>query len=84
MSINHGDPNTWYGTTILAVRKPGRVVLIGDAGDPAEENVDTLSELDAWTRSAPDRTVTLFLGDNVYSVGFEPEDLSRGGAILGA
>ena len=30
MSINHGDPNTWYGTTILAVRKPGQVVLIGD------------------------------------------------------
>ena len=24
------DPNTWYGTTILSVRKHGRVVVIGD------------------------------------------------------
>lgn len=30
MSISHSDPNTWYGTTILAVRKPGKVVLVGD------------------------------------------------------
>jgi len=30
MSITHSDPNTWYGTTILAVRKPSRVVLVGD------------------------------------------------------
>lgn len=30
MSISHTDPATWYGTTILAVRKPGAVVLIGD------------------------------------------------------
>ena len=30
MSISHSDPNTWYGTTILAVRKPNSVVLIGD------------------------------------------------------
>ena len=30
MSISHSDPNTWYGTTILAVRKPSSVVLIGD------------------------------------------------------
>ena len=77
-------PYVRAASAIPAGELVARVVLIGDAGDPAEENVDTLSELDAWTRAAPDRTVTLFLGDNVYSVGFEPEDLSRGGAILGA
>lgn len=30
MSISHSNPETWYGTTILAVRKSGKVVLIGD------------------------------------------------------
>ena len=26
----HTDPNMWYGTTILSVRKHGKVVVIGD------------------------------------------------------
>lgn len=30
MSISHSHSETWYGTTILAVRKPDAVVLIGD------------------------------------------------------
>jgi ATP-dependent HslUV protease subunit HslV len=29
MADNH-NPNTWYGTTILSVRKDGKVVLAGD------------------------------------------------------
>jgi ATP-dependent HslUV protease, peptidase subunit HslV len=29
MTDNH-NPNTWYGTTILSVRKDGKVVLAGD------------------------------------------------------
>lgn len=28
--IDHSDPNVWYGTTIVAVRKGGKVVLAGD------------------------------------------------------
>ncbi|MEO0467242.1 MAG: ATP-dependent protease subunit HslV [Pseudomonadota bacterium] len=28
--ITHSDPNAWYGTTILAVRTPSKLVLIGD------------------------------------------------------
>ena len=26
----HGNTNTWYGTTILSVRKGGKVVIAGD------------------------------------------------------
>ncbi|WP_417515942.1 ATP-dependent protease subunit HslV [Minwuia sp.] len=28
--MNHDNPNTWYGTTILTVRKGGKVVVAGD------------------------------------------------------
>ena len=28
--ITHSDPSAWYGTTILAVRTPSQLVLIGD------------------------------------------------------
>jgi ATP-dependent HslUV protease, peptidase subunit HslV len=28
--LDHSNPNTWYGTTILAVRKNGKVVIAGD------------------------------------------------------
>lgn len=28
--MEHSDKNTWYGTTILSVRKNGRVVIAGD------------------------------------------------------
>jgi ATP-dependent HslUV protease subunit HslV len=28
--MDHNNPNTWYGTTILSVRKGGKVVIAGD------------------------------------------------------
>jgi ATP-dependent HslUV protease subunit HslV len=28
--VNHKDPSLWYGTTILTVRKGGKVVIAGD------------------------------------------------------
>ena len=28
--MNHDNPNIWYGTTILSVRKGGKVVVAGD------------------------------------------------------
>ncbi|MGP1394044.1 MAG: ATP-dependent protease subunit HslV [Inquilinaceae bacterium] len=28
--MQHTDPNQWYGTTVLAVRKDGRIVVAGD------------------------------------------------------
>jgi ATP-dependent HslUV protease, peptidase subunit HslV len=30
LRVEHSNPNTWYGTTILAVRKNGKVVVAGD------------------------------------------------------
>jgi ATP-dependent HslUV protease, peptidase subunit HslV len=30
MGSTHSSPNTWYGTTILTVRKGGKVVIAGD------------------------------------------------------
>jgi ATP-dependent HslUV protease subunit HslV len=27
---SHGNPSTWYGTTILSVRKNGKVIIAGD------------------------------------------------------
>ena len=61
-----------------------RVVLIGEAGDPARENRAVLVELERWTGAHPDRTVTLFLDDNVYAKGFESADDARAQAILQA
>jgi ATP-dependent HslUV protease, peptidase subunit HslV len=30
VAMEHNNPNTWYGTTILSVRKGGKVVIAGD------------------------------------------------------
>lgn len=30
MSMDHSNPTTWYGTTILCVRKDGKTVMAGD------------------------------------------------------
>lgn len=61
-----------------------RLVLIGDAGDPAEINRENLAMLKEWSQAEAERTVTLYLGDNVYSYGFEPDKQARSEAILGA
>ena len=61
-----------------------RLVLIGDAGDPADINQENLAMLRRWSQEFPDRTVNLYLGDNVYSYGFEPDKQARSEAILGA
>lgn len=61
-----------------------RVVMIGDAGDPAEINAENLAMLRHWTQEHLQKTVALYLGDNVYSYGFEPDKQSRSEAILTA
>lgn len=61
-----------------------RLVLIGDAGDPAEINLENLAMLQQWSQAYPDRTISLYLGDNVYSYGFEPDKQERSEAILSA
>lgn len=45
-----------------------RVVLIGDAGE-YESDTDNLKALSRVARQAPERTVVVFLGDNVYPRG---------------
>ena len=30
MSENHSNPTIWYGTTILSVRRNGKVIIAGD------------------------------------------------------
>lgn len=46
-----------------------RVVLVGDAGEVDARGLEDVGE---WVRAAPDRTVTLFLGDNMYPEGMTP------------
>ncbi|MGB2908583.1 MAG: metallophosphoesterase family protein [Candidatus Aminicenantaceae bacterium] len=50
-----------------------RLLLIGDAGAPREDE-PTLALLAQWARVVPNRTMVIFLGDNVYSDGMPPPD----------
>jgi hypothetical protein len=61
-----------------------RVVLIGDAGDPIESNRETMAALNRWTAANPERTTTVFLGDNLYRYGLDPHDRAAGQAIIEA
>lgn len=45
-----------------------RVLLIGDAGEP-QHSKPVLERLQQWAALAPDRTVIVFLGDNIYPSG---------------
>lgn len=48
--------------------------LIGDAGEPDPRQVGPpLDSLTAQAAAAPDRSVILFLGDNIYPAGIPPE-----------
>ncbi|HSP87004.1 MAG TPA: metallophosphoesterase [Ignavibacteriaceae bacterium] len=52
-----------------------RVLLIGDAGEPSPEFREPV--LDAMEKRAsllPQKTINIFLGDNVYPFGLESED----------
>jgi len=48
-----------------------RLLLIGDAGAPREDE-PTLALLAQWAREVPNRTMVIFLGDNVYDDGMPP------------
>lgn len=62
-----------------------RVMLIGDAGDPRLVNQEgrlvprepVLAALEQWASQLPERTVVIFLGDNVYDSGLPPEGRPR-------
>lgn len=71
--------------TAYAERLEQRILLIGDAGDPrlVEEmgrlvaHEPVLVALERWASELPERTIVVFLGDNVYSSGLPPEGHPR-------
>ena len=58
-----------------------RVILIGDAGNPSENEI-TLRALGSWGDAHPARSHVVFLGDNIYPAGLEADDRERGEAVL--
>ncbi|NRA07650.1 MAG: metallophosphoesterase [Myxococcales bacterium] len=58
-----------------------RVVLIGDAGNPTD-NEATLSALGRWGDAHAERSRVIFLGDNLYPAGLREDDLERGERVL--
>lgn len=50
-----------------------RVLLIGDAGEINEYSQAVLAILETRAIEHPDRTVTIFLGDNIYERGMPPD-----------
>ncbi len=68
-----------------AQRLKQRVLLIGDAGDPRlidemgrlVPREPVLLALEHWASAVPERTIIVFLGDNVYDSGLPPEGRPR-------
>lgn len=50
-----------------------RVILIGDAGAPSVDGEPVLMTLRELAASIPQKTVVVFLGDNIYPAGLPPE-----------
>lgn len=65
-------PDTAIGAA--AVRQ--RVLLIGDAGG-AEAQEPSLAALQAWAAEIPEKTVLIFLGDNIYPRGLPAENVPQ-------
>lgn len=55
-----------------------RIVLIGDAGEPARGK-PVLALLEKWSGELPGKTAVIFLGDNIYPAGL-PEPTASGRA----
>jgi len=54
-----------------------RLLLIGDAGEP-QENDAVLYKLEQWASQSPEKSMIIFLGDNIYPAGMPAEtDVSR-------
>ena len=60
-----------------------RVILIGDAGNPTDNEV-TLRALGHWGNAEATRSQVIFLGDNLYPAGLQEDDRERGEAVLRA
>lgn len=66
----------WLAWAGLATAAPApsaavesRVFLIGDAGNPDPRGEPVLAALEAGLSEAPDRSLAVFLGDNIYPSG---------------
>jgi hypothetical protein len=49
-----------------------RLLLIGDAGE-AQENDAVLQMLEDWASKIPEKSMIIFLGDNIYPAGMPAE-----------
>lgn len=61
MTMDHKDPNQWYGTTILCVRKNGKTVIAGD-GQVSLGNTVIKSTAKKVRRLANDSIIAGFAG----------------------
>ncbi len=86
-----GDPfirrSAWAASTENIAAGPAdtsrvayRVILVGDTGEPVEED-PTLAAIGRWAVPR-DRAAVVLLGDNLYPSGLEEGDRARGEAIL--
>ncbi len=69
----HPDVDKWKHTQITRNEIQQRIILLGDAGEPQEEE-PVLQLLGKWSAILPDKSVVIFLGDNLYPSGLPPED----------
>ena len=78
-ACSHTMPYYGRGIEALTAQRPDdrvtyRILLIGDAGDPDEPVEPVRMSLQRWTQRAPERTLVVFLGDNVYPEGMTPSN----------
>ena len=75
VACSHTSPYRRPGITTPSAQLDGqlsfRVLLIGDAGEPAPQE-PVLRSLRRWVQKAPERTLVVFLGDNAYPEGMTP------------
>jgi hypothetical protein len=65
-----GDPIDLDSELIPSASIRGRVILVGDAGVPDPDVIDLVSQ---WAGEISDRTLVVYLGDNIYPDGLPAE-----------
>ena len=58
-----------------------RIILIGDAGEPGEDE-PVLKTLGEWAEKHAEKTSIVFLGDNIYDLGLTEKNRSKAEAKL--
>ncbi len=89
VGCSHTSP--YYHQDIPAIEKQDietenmlqyRILLIGDAGLPKQEE-PVLQTLHSWTKKSPDKTSVVFLGDNMYPDGMTERKKHEAATRLG-